>query len=116
VARGAERSFPSLDPQGMYRLPSGGVAFDDVWLPWYMRQGDAPLAPTRGQLYDHFALGVSDLEAWVTKLRRAGVAVLEEEYRLGDTRAVMIDGPSHEAIELVEDGVDRTGRSWDRER
>jgi hypothetical protein len=102
VARGADRSFPSLAPEGMYRSPSGGVAFDDIWLPWYMRQGDAPLAPTRGQLYDHFALGVSDLDAWIAKLKSEEVAFLEEEYALGDTRAVMIDGPSHEAIELLE--------------
>ena len=43
VARGTERSFPALDSAGMYRRPSGGVAFGDVWLPWYMRQGEVPL-------------------------------------------------------------------------
>jgi catechol 2,3-dioxygenase-like lactoylglutathione lyase family enzyme len=102
VARCADRSFPSLQPEGMYRIPSGGVAFDDLWLPWYMRQGEMPLAPTRGQLYDHIALGVSDLDAWIDKLKREQVAFLQEEYALGDTRAVMIDGPSHEAIELLE--------------
>ncbi len=31
-----------------------------------------------------------------------GVTFLEEPYRLGDTRAGMIEGPSREAIELVE--------------
>jgi hypothetical protein len=67
-----------------------------------MRQGEMPLAPTRGQLYDHIALGVSDLDAWIDKLKREQVAFLQEEYALGDTRAVMIDGPSHEAIELLE--------------
>ena len=40
--------------------------------------------------------------AWVAKLRREGVTILQEPYRLGDTRAVMIEGPSREAIELVE--------------
>ena len=34
----------------------------------------------------------------------AGVRFLEEPYRLGDTRAVMIEGPSREALELVEVG------------
>ena len=29
---------------------------------------------------------------------------LAEPYTLGDTRAVMIEGPSHEALELVEVG------------
>ena len=31
-----------------------------------------------------------------------GMAFLEQPYRLGDARAVMIEGPSREAIELVE--------------
>jgi hypothetical protein len=30
------------------------------------------------------------------------VTFLEAEYKLGETRAVMIEGPSREAIELVE--------------
>jgi catechol 2,3-dioxygenase-like lactoylglutathione lyase family enzyme len=102
VSRGPDRTFPALETDGLYRTPSGGVAFGDVALPWYMRQGDQPLASTRGQLYDHFALSVTDLDAWVVKLRKEGVSVLEEPYRLGDTRAVMIAGPSREAIELVE--------------
>ncbi len=71
-------------------------------LTWYMRQGEEPLAPSRGQLYDHVALSVSDLDAWVAKLRAEGITILEQPYRLGDTRAVMIEGPSREALELVE--------------
>ena len=67
-----------------------------------MRQGDEPLAGTRGQLYDHVALSVADLDAWVAKLRGEGVTFLEDPYELGETRAVMIEGPSREAIELVE--------------
>jgi hypothetical protein len=87
---------------GLYRTPSGGVLFGDVALPWYMRQGDQPLASTRGQLYDHFALSVTDLDAWLDKLGREAIGVLEGPYQLGDTRAAMIAGPSQEAIELVE--------------
>ena len=103
VLRGEQRSFPSLERSGTYRTPSGGVAFGDVWLPWYMRQGDdAPLAPTRGSLYDHFALSVADLDAWVAKLRDEGVTFLTDVYPLGETRATMLSGPSQEAIELVE--------------
>ena len=86
----------------MYRTPSGGVAFGDVWLPWYMRQGDEPLAPTRGRLYDHFAVSIVDLDVWVDKLRAEDVTLLTEIYPLGNTRAVMLSGPSLEAIELVE--------------
>ena len=40
--------------------------------------------------------------SWIAKLQGEGVAFLTAPYRLGDTRAVMIEGPSREAIELVE--------------
>jgi 4-hydroxyphenylpyruvate dioxygenase-like putative hemolysin len=83
-------------------VPTAAVTFGDVMLTWYMRQGDAPLAPTRGQLYDHVALSVADLDAWIAKLRGEGVKFLTEPYPLGSTRAVMIEGPSREALELVE--------------
>jgi 4-hydroxyphenylpyruvate dioxygenase-like putative hemolysin len=53
-------------------------------------------------VYDHIALSVTDLDAWVAKLRGEGVTFLTEPYPLGDTRAVMIEGPSREALELVE--------------
>ena len=102
VPRGPDRTFPALDRDGMFRTPSAAVAFGDVTLPSYMRQGDRPLVSTRGHLYDHLALGVGDLDAWAAKLRDEGVALLEKPYRLGDTRALMIEGPSREAIELVE--------------
>jgi catechol 2,3-dioxygenase-like lactoylglutathione lyase family enzyme len=102
VPRGPDRTFPALDRDGMFRAPSAAVVFGDVALPSYMRQGDRPLVGTRGQLYDHFALSVGDLDAWVAKLRDEGVPLLEKPYRLGDTRAAMIEGPSREAIELVE--------------
>ena len=102
VPRGPERSWPALEREGMFRAPSAAVVFGDVALPWYMRQGDRPLGSTPGHLYDHIALGVTDLDAWVAKLRGEGVTFLEEPYALGDTRAVMIEGPSREALELVE--------------
>jgi catechol 2,3-dioxygenase-like lactoylglutathione lyase family enzyme len=102
VPRGPDRSWPALDRDGMFRTPSAAVVFGDVALPWYMRQGDRPLASTRGRLYDHIALSVADLDAWVAKLRSEGVRFLEAPYRLGDTRAVMLEGPSREVLELVE--------------
>ena len=104
VPRGPDRTFPALDRDGMFRTPSAAVVFGDVALPWYMRQGDRALVGTRGHLYDHIGLSVTDLDAWVAKLRKEGVRFLEEPYRLGDTRAVMIEGPSREALELVEVG------------
>jgi catechol 2,3-dioxygenase-like lactoylglutathione lyase family enzyme len=104
VPRGPDPTFPALELDGLYRTPSGGVVFGDVALPWYMRQGDQPLVCTRGQLYDHFALSVTDLDAWLEKLRSEEIGVLEGPYQLGETRAAMIAGPSQEAIELVEVG------------
>jgi hypothetical protein len=102
VPRGPDRTFPALDPDGAYRTPSGGVAFGEVALPCYMRQGDQPLVGTRGHVCDHIALGMTGLDAWVDKLRNEGIGLLAEPYELGDTRAVLISGPSQEAIELVE--------------
>jgi 4-hydroxyphenylpyruvate dioxygenase-like putative hemolysin len=86
----------------MFRDPRAGVTFGDVVLTWYANQWDAPLVPSRGQLQDHIAFSVFDIDAWVAKLRDEGVTFLEQPYRLGDTRAVMIEGPSREALELVE--------------
>jgi catechol 2,3-dioxygenase-like lactoylglutathione lyase family enzyme len=102
VARTPDKSWPALTRDGMYRVPGAAVRFGDVSLNWYSRQSDTPLQPTRGHLMDHIGLGVTDLSAWVAKLKREGVTVLRQPYRLGDTRAAMIEGPSHEAIELVE--------------
>ena len=50
---------------------------------------------------DHVSLSVTDLDAWTAKLKGEGVTFLRS-LRIGDTRAVMIEGPSREAIELVE--------------
>jgi len=102
VARGAEPSWPSLDPKGTYRFPSEGVRFDDVAMNWYPNQTGKVLGPTLGHLMDHVGLKVGDLDAWIEKLKREGVVFLKSPYRIGETRAVMIEGPSHEAIELLE--------------
>jgi len=102
VARAPDPTWPALEREGLYRTPTAAVTFGDVALTWYARQGNRPLEPTLGHEYDHVALSVADLDAWVAKLRGEGVAFLTAPYRLGDTRAVMIEGPSREAIELVE--------------
>ena len=102
VRRGADRTWPSLNKEGMFRTPRAGVMFGDVAVQWYAPQDDAPLAPSRGQHYDHLAFGVTDLNAWIDKLKSEGVVFLEGPYKLGDTRAVMIEGPSREGLELVE--------------
>ena len=103
MTRGADRSWPSLVKEGTYRSPTGGVSFDDVAMNWYMNQTDAPLKPTQGRLMDHVSLSVGDLNGWVAKLKGEGVRLLRQPYRIGGTRAVMIEGPSREAIELIEE-------------
>jgi len=105
VPRSADRTWPALEVDGMFRTPSAGVTFGDVAqvaMPGYMRQGERPLVSTRGHLADHIALSVGNFDAWIAKLRGEGVKFLEQPYKLGDTRAVMIEGPSREALELVE--------------
>jgi len=102
VPRGPDKTFPALDADGMYRAPQIPLVFGDVSMGGYTRQSDAALVGTRGHLADHVGLSVADLDAWVAKLRREGVTILEQPYKLGDTRAVMIEGPSREALELVE--------------
>jgi 4-hydroxyphenylpyruvate dioxygenase-like putative hemolysin len=87
----------------MFRSPRAGVEFGDVSMMWYANQGEKPLVSSRGQLQDHIALSVEDLDSWIDKLRGEGVKFLEESYPLGDTRAIMIEGPSREALELVEE-------------
>jgi len=101
VARG-ERTWPALEMEGTIRVPRAGVIFDNVTLTWYSRQGERPLVATRGHLADHVALSVGNLDAWIGKLRDEGIRFLKQPYQFGNTRAVMIEGPSHEALELIE--------------
>ena len=103
VERGPEPTWPALVTEGTVRTPAmNSIAFGDVSLFTYMNQTDVPLASSRGQLMDHFALRVDDLDPWIEKLRAEGVSFLEEMYLVGNYRAVMIEGPSREAIELIE--------------
>ena len=102
VSRHPDRTWPALKPEGMFRTPRAGVEFGDVSMMWYANQGDRPLVSPLGQLQDHIGLSVGDLDAWIDKLKGEGVTFLAGPYPLGDTRAVMIEGPSKEALELVE--------------
>ncbi len=102
VPRTSDKTFPALEFNGMYRAPQIPLVFGDVSMGGYMNNADQPLVSTRGHLADHVGLSVANLDAWVSKLRGEGVKFLEQPYRLGDTRAVLIEGPSKEALELVE--------------
>jgi len=103
VERGPDKTLPALDWDGMYRTPSvTSTTFSDVSVFWYMNQGNTPAPGTRGALMDHFAVSVADLDAWIAKLRAEKITFLEPPYTIGGLRAVMIEGPSKEAIELIE--------------
>ena len=83
------------------REPSGGVNFDDISIlirPW----PGGGLVSTRGKLVDHWAVSTANLDQTVTRLKSEGVKFLEEIHPWGTSRAAMIEGPSREAIELVE--------------
>ena len=104
-----EAGWPSLEPIGTIRQPSGGVRFGNGTMSWYPRQcvgarcgRDQPLVPSRGQALDHVAFTVDAFDALLQRLRRAGVKVLEEPHAFGDTRAFMIEDPDGLAIELIE--------------
>lgn len=98
----AEKGWPGLEREGLIRAPAGGVLFEDVAMNWYVRQDSKPLAPTRGHLMDHVGLSVMNLDAWIAKLQKEGVKFLGKIYKVGESRAIMIEGPSREAIELLE--------------
>ena len=61
-----------------------------------------PLASSRGGVMDHAGLQVRDLDALVSRPQRGGVKVLRRPYRVGKGRAVLVEVPSREAIELLE--------------
>jgi catechol 2,3-dioxygenase-like lactoylglutathione lyase family enzyme len=103
VERGPDKTLPALDWDGMYRTPAVQTTlFGDVSLYFYMNQGNLPAGPTRGHLMDHYAVSVADLDAWLAKLRAERVTILEPPYTVGGVRAFMIEGPSKEAIEIIE--------------
>ena len=72
--------------------------------PWagYTRQSDKPLASTRGHTRGSRRAQRRRPRRLGRQAARENVKFLEQPYKLGDTRAVMIEGPSREALELVE--------------
>ena len=78
-AETAEASWPSLEPIGTIRGPRGTVRFANGSMSWYPRQcvrgrcgGDQPLVPSRGQVFDHVAFTVDDLDAWSSDCSGSG--------------------------------------------
>jgi catechol 2,3-dioxygenase-like lactoylglutathione lyase family enzyme/DNA-binding beta-propeller fold protein YncE len=103
-----DAGWPSLEPIGTIRQPSGTVRFGNGTMSWYPRQcvgercgHDQRLVPSRGQALDHVAFSVDDFDALYDKLRRDGVKILEAPHPFADTRAFMIEDPDGLSIELV---------------
>jgi len=106
-----EPGWPSLEAAGTIRRPSASVRFEGGGVSFYPRQcrpgrcgarGER-LVPSLGQVLDHVAFTVRDLDTRLGRLRAAGVPVLRGPYALGDGRAALVEGPDGLAIELVEE-------------
>lgn len=97
------RGFPSLERAGTIRSPAATVVHGSGSISFYPRQGDAPLVPSRGQVLDHVAFAVDDLDAWEAHLETLGVAILRRA-PFGEGRSLLLEGPDGLALELVQEG------------
>ena len=97
-----ERGWPSLERAGSIRSPNATIVHAGGGLSIYPRQGEAPLVPSRGQVLDHVAFEVVDLDAVLERARAAGTRVLRAPYALGSDRAALLEGPDGLSIEVVE--------------
>jgi catechol 2,3-dioxygenase-like lactoylglutathione lyase family enzyme len=96
-----EITWPALDKIGMVRNPAGSVPVSDM-VSILIRPRHGPYVSPRGQVVDHFALSVPDLDATVARLKSEGVKVTQDIHQWGTMHAAMIEGPDLVAIELVE--------------
>ena len=101
VERGPDRTFPALDPEDV----PDAVGRGRIWRCRVLVVHAAGRAAAREQpgtrVRSHRAQRHRSRRLGRQAARR-GRHFLAEPYRLGDTRAVMVEGPSCEAIELVE--------------
>jgi len=108
----AEPTWPSLDPAGTIRGPRASMRHGSGTISIYPRQClgdhcevDEPLVPSRGQVLDHVAFEVDDLDAWAAWLTQEGVRVLEERSPFGESGAagerLLVEGPDGLAVGLV---------------
>ena len=82
-----EPTWPSTMREGTRRTPVGRVGYGEIALLWYARPGPEPLVSTLGQGMDHLAFAVTNLDAWLEKLRRENVKILREPVRVRDLPA-----------------------------
>jgi hypothetical protein len=99
-----------MEQQGTLRDPRVTVSLNGTSFSGYVRpcqpgrcpEGDVKLVPSRGQVLDHVGLTYPDLDTHVSRLRKAGVTILEDVHTWGDTRAAIIEDLDGLAIMLVE--------------
>lgn len=99
--------WPSLERVGTIRQPRGTILHGNGSIGFYPRQcvrgrcgEDRPLVPSRGQVLDHVAFSVEDLDAWRRWLGDR-VTIIEEIHDFDEGRAFMFEGPDRLAIEFV---------------
>jgi catechol 2,3-dioxygenase-like lactoylglutathione lyase family enzyme len=106
-----EVSYPTFMRQGQLRIPIGSVRFANGSFPAYPRQcrngrcgpgNDQPLTRSRGQVVDHLGFTYPDLDSVIAHLKSRKVPLLEGPYKLGDTRAILIEDLDGLALELIE--------------
>ncbi len=106
-----EVSYPTFMRQGQLRIPLGSVRFANGNFPAYPRQcrdgrcgpgNDQPLSRTRGQVVDHLGFSYPNLTAVIAHLKSKNVPILGGPYKLGDTRAILIEDLDGLALELIE--------------
>jgi catechol 2,3-dioxygenase-like lactoylglutathione lyase family enzyme len=105
-----------LNTRGLQTGPGSSLYFDNVNMIIYPMQysqkaypvdwepGQTELAPTRGNVNDHFGVSVPSLDEALRVFRANGVRVTAEPVNVpGKFRFAFIEGPDHMAIEIIED-------------
>ena len=74
------------------------------WPEKWTKHQEKGFAPTTGRVIDHVGLSVDNLDETITRLKSEGVTVIGKPTKFRETsqRAIMIEGPDHLSIQLVE--------------
>jgi hypothetical protein len=91
----AAQQPPALPAPGFHHLHLDSMN-PETAAAWYAKEFPSTSKTTWG------GISVAGLDARVAKLRAENVTFLEQPHRVGDTRAVLIEGPGREALELIE--------------
>jgi catechol 2,3-dioxygenase-like lactoylglutathione lyase family enzyme len=91
-----------VDNVNFILFPSGYM--EKQWPENWTKHKEKGFAPTTGRVIDHVGLSVDNLDETITRLKSEGVKVIGRPTRFRKTsqRAIMIEGPDHLSIQLVE--------------